>query len=193
MSRSETKRLRVDAQRNRDRILRAAQEAFAVDGPDVPLDEIARRAEVGPGTVHRHFPTKESLFEAVVLDQLRARTQALRDLRQAPDPAAALTEFFVRMLESGTNRALRDGLGRAGVQLTSDEAVRVSTEFYQELDGLVRRGQQAGTIRQDLTAKQVKALLLGVMTASDWLGGDLEEQRQLATVVCAGFRAAGAD
>src|SRR4051812_33086646 len=63
--------LRADARRNRERVLRTAQQLFATEGLGISLDEIARRAGVGPGTVHRHFPTKEALYLAVAIDQLR--------------------------------------------------------------------------------------------------------------------------
>ena len=62
--------LRSDARRNRDRVLRSAQQLFATDGLGVSLDDIARHAGVGPGTVHRHFPAKEALYLAVAIDQL---------------------------------------------------------------------------------------------------------------------------
>ena len=62
--------LRADARRNRERVLRTAQQMFAAEGLGVSLDEIARRAGVGPGTVHRHFPAKEELYLAVAIDQL---------------------------------------------------------------------------------------------------------------------------
>jgi AcrR family transcriptional regulator len=65
-----TRAMRVDAQRNRTKLLQAARESFAAEGLSVPVDEIARRAGVGAGTIHRHFPTKESLCEAIVLDHL---------------------------------------------------------------------------------------------------------------------------
>src|SRR5579872_1691916 len=67
--------MRADAVRNRTKVLDAARAAFAAEGPAVPLDEIARRAGVGAGTVYRHFPTKEALFEAVIVDRLLAHAQ----------------------------------------------------------------------------------------------------------------------
>jgi AcrR family transcriptional regulator len=76
--------LRADARRNRARVLEAAQEAFTAEGLSVPLDEIARRAGVGAGTVYRHFPTKEALFEAVVVHRIQGLTEdALTRAQQA--------------------------------------------------------------------------------------------------------------
>src|SRR4030095_2889896 len=85
--------LRADAQRNLDRILEAASEAYAEVGPDVTMDEIARRAGVGHGTVFRRFPTKDALRAAVIgmrLDELLAQAHALLE---KPDAGAALEEF----------------------------------------------------------------------------------------------------
>ncbi|MGD0561235.1 MAG: helix-turn-helix domain-containing protein, partial [Streptosporangiaceae bacterium] len=86
--------LRADARRNRARILEVAFEAFAAEGLSVPVQEIARRAGVGTGTVSRHFPTKESLFEAILL----ARTAHLADqaarLTRDADAGTAFFEFF---------------------------------------------------------------------------------------------------
>lgn len=71
--------LRADARRNRERVLAAAQEAFAAEGISVPLDEIARRAGVGAGTVYRHFPTKEALFAAAIVDRVDRMTGRARE------------------------------------------------------------------------------------------------------------------
>jgi AcrR family transcriptional regulator len=99
---------RVDARRNRARVLEAAQEAFAADGLAVPLDDIARRAGVGPGTVYRHFPSKAVLFEAVVQARIEQLIEAARALATADDPGEAFFAFFVRAVERASlNRARR--------------------------------------------------------------------------------------
>jgi AcrR family transcriptional regulator len=81
--------LRADARRNRERILAAATAAFAADGLSVPLDEIARRAGVGPGTLYRHFPAKEALWEAVLHDRLARLADEAEALHRATDASAA--------------------------------------------------------------------------------------------------------
>ena len=78
--------LRADAARNREKVLRAAREAFAESGYGVPLDEIASRAGVGPGTVYRHFPSKEALFEAVVTARITDLVSDARARADADDP-----------------------------------------------------------------------------------------------------------
>ena len=80
--------LRADARRNRERILAAATAAFAADGLSVPLDEIARRAGVGPGTLYRHFPAKEALWEAVLHDRLQRLADEAEALHRAARPGA---------------------------------------------------------------------------------------------------------
>src|SRR3984885_11076494 len=85
----QTRPLRADARRNRERVLEAARAAFGAEGSDVSLDEIARRAGVGAGTVYRHFATKEALFEAVVFDRIAELVEEARTLSKDPDPGRA--------------------------------------------------------------------------------------------------------
>lgn len=89
--------LRADARRNRQRILDAARAAFAEAGRAVPLDEIAARAGVGPGTVYRHFPTKEALFQAVVAERVGDLVAEAQRLAGANDPGAAFFAFLSRL------------------------------------------------------------------------------------------------
>src|SRR3954465_10653266 len=95
-----TRPLRADAARNRARVLEVAYETFAEQGLSVPIDEIARRAGVGAGTVYRHFPTKEALFEAVIGERMRFLVGRARELLAA-DPSAALFEFLREMVRTG--------------------------------------------------------------------------------------------
>src|SRR3954467_10927193 len=102
--------LRADAARNRARVLKVAYETFAAEGLAVPIDEIARRAGVGAGTVYRHFPTKEELYRAVVEDRIRRIVEEGRALLAVQDPAEALFTFLRSMvLQWGaTDRGLAD-------------------------------------------------------------------------------------
>src|SRR5262252_3764301 len=86
--------LRADARRNRERLLKTADNVFAAQGMGVPIDEIARRAGVGPGTLYRHFPTKEALFMAVAVSRVNASIQEARRLLQVADPADGLFEYL---------------------------------------------------------------------------------------------------
>src|SRR3954453_10516153 len=93
--------LRADAQRNRQRVLDAARDAFAEVGFAVPLDDIAARAGVGPGTVYRHFPTKEALFQAVITARVTDLVTTARQHAEAPDPGAAFFAFLTHLGAEG--------------------------------------------------------------------------------------------
>src|SRR6266567_8116635 len=107
--------LRADAARNREKVLRAAREAFAESGYGVPLDEIAARAGVGPGTVYRHFPAKEAQFEAVVTARVEDLVADARARAGAADPGAAFFGYLARIAEeSAAKRDLPDAISVAG-------------------------------------------------------------------------------
>src|SRR5277367_2631171 len=106
--------LRADAARNRENVLRAAREAFAEAGYGVPLDEIAARAGVGPGTVYRHFPAKEVLFEAVVSARLEDLVHDARARASDSDPGSAFFGYLARIAEeSAAKRDLPDAISIA--------------------------------------------------------------------------------
>src|SRR5215467_9547609 len=92
------RKLRADAARNRTRVLEVAYDTFAAEGLSVPIDEIARRAGVGAGTVYRHFPTKDSLFQAIVLTRHERMTAQARQLASARDPGAAFLDFLAALV-----------------------------------------------------------------------------------------------
>ena len=108
-------KMRADARRNRAKVLAAAEEAFAADGLAVPLDDIARLAGVGAGTVYRHFPSKEALFQAVVLDRIGQFAEEARGLAAAEDPGEVFLGYFVRVIKQASlNRAICDALAESG-------------------------------------------------------------------------------
>ncbi|MBM7856823.1 TetR/AcrR family transcriptional regulator [Lentzea nigeriaca] len=145
--------MRADAARNREKVLDAARELFAAQGYEVPLDEIAVRAGVGPGTVYRHFPTKQALFQAVT----EARVAALIASANEPtdDPAAALFAFLGRMADE------------AEVKRDMSDAITVSSDLrknlHAALDGLLTRAQEAGAVRADVTATDLVVLMKGML------------------------------
>ena len=157
--------LRADARRNRERVLDAARTAFAADGLSVPLDEIARRAGVGPGTLYRHFPTKEALIEAVVQDRLcrlAAEGAALRDSR---DPGAAFFAFIERLAaEAGPKRDLFDALASAGVEV-GPAVMAAADDLRKQITDLFTRAQRAGAARADVGSEELIGLLSGILFA----------------------------
>ena len=149
---------RADARRNRDRVLAAAQEAFAEEGILVPLDEIARRAGVGAGTVYRHFATKERLFAEVVTDRLEWLVDEARGLVDAGDPGEAFFGFFATVVERAAfNRAVCEALERhSGIC-----PIRVENDFDGLIGVLLRRAQAAGAVRPDVDTAEVRTLIAG--------------------------------
>lgn len=179
--------LRADARRNREKVLRAAREAFATSGYDVPLDEIAARAGVGPGTVYRHFPSKEALFEAVIAARVRDLADDARDRAAAADPGDAFFGFLARIgEEAAAKRDMPDAIEAPGP---------LREEVFRALDTLLRRAQAAGAVRADVTTADLIVLLKGVLRSmGDTAEGDAGEsqRRRLFAVVSSGLRPPGA-
>src|ERR1700754_1770869 len=110
--------LRADAARNRVRVLEVAYETFAAEGLAVPIDEIARRAGVGAGTVYRHFPTKEALFGAVIRDRLELMVSAGRAMLESSEPGEALYSFIREMVFQGcTDMSLAQAMAGYGIDV----------------------------------------------------------------------------
>jgi AcrR family transcriptional regulator len=153
---------RADAARNRARVLEVAYESFAAEGLSVPIDEIARRAGVGAGTVYRHFPTKEALFQAVIQDRMRRLVDDGRALLESDGPGEALFTFLRSMvLQWGaTNRGLVDALAGFGIDIAG-AAPDAEDAFLAVLGELLCAAQEAGTARKDLGVREVKTILVG--------------------------------
>jgi AcrR family transcriptional regulator len=154
--------LRADARRNRERVLDAARRAFAEQGYAVPLDEIAAAAGVGPGTVYRHFPTKEALFEAVSVANVEELAADARARAEADDPDAAFAGFLDRMAEQAlAKRNLPDAFAGAG----TDAVAAAVADMHDALGVLLVKAQEAGGIRRDVTVADLVALLKGLLYA----------------------------
>lgn len=177
--------LRADAARNRARLLEVAYETFAAEGLAVPIDEIARRAGVGAGTVYRHFPTKDDLFRAIVDNRLRRAIDEGHALLQSDHTGEALFIFLRWMVVWGaTDRGLVDAL--AGAQFDIKTAAPQAEEaFLTVLGELLDAAQRAGTARADVGVPEVKALMVGCQAMQSYTGdtGD-----RLTSVVLDGLR-----
>ncbi|MEV0463510.1 TetR/AcrR family transcriptional regulator [Nocardia tengchongensis] len=177
--------LRADARRNRERVLAAAQEAFAAEGISVPLDEIARRAGVGAGTVYRHFPTKEALFEAAILDQVEKITAHARALTAAEDPGAVFFEFLAMMvLEGGVKRDLADALRSGGGEYPRT----VSHDLKAALGTLLARAQDAGAVRPEISVDDLLTIIKGVFLAVHEAGAAPGLRERTFAVIADGLR-----
>lgn len=179
--------MRADARRNRARIVAAAQDAFADEGLSVPLDEIARRAGVGAGTVYRHFPTKEALFETIVLGRITAMGERIRRWAEDPDPGQAFFAMIDTLVEQGAmKRDLVDALTAAGVDI-SDRLAEARDGIRRSIGVLLGRAQAAGAVRADVTTHDLATLLGTVFLAAQQQGQDVP--RTALAVIADGLRA----
>jgi AcrR family transcriptional regulator len=181
-------RLRADAARNRARVLEVAYETFAAEGLSVPIDEIARRAGVGAGTVYRHFPTKESLFQAVINDRMQHLVDDGHALLESDRPGEAIFTFLrsIVLQWGATDRGLVEALAGVGIDI-EQAAPDAEDAFLALLDQLLRAAQKAGTARPDIGVREVKAILVGCQ-AMEAYNPALAEQ--VTDVVIDGLRAA---
>ncbi len=149
--------LRSDAERNRRRILEAARVAFAECGLEVSMDEIARRAGVGVGTVYRRFPDKEVLIEALFEDRLDTVLALARETAAMEDAWEGLVEFFTRSLElQVADRGLKDLL--FSTAHGRDRVAAMREHIGPVVDRLVERGKEQGRLRADVDPHDVPLL-----------------------------------
>ncbi|RKN40038.1 TetR/AcrR family transcriptional regulator [Streptomyces hoynatensis] len=180
---------RADARRNRERVLRAAQQLFAAEGLGVPLDEIARRAGVGPGTVHRHFPAKETLYLAVATDMLRRLVAEAEALAAGGDPAALFTLLSRMMAAGAENAAVKSALTAAEFDLRT-VAPGLAADLTRHVSCLLDRARAAEAVRPDLTADELMALVAGAFAAIRHAGAETSRTRSahLAGLILDGIR-----
>lgn len=182
-----TRPLRADAARNRARVLEVAYETFAAEGLSVPVDEIARRAGVGAGTVYRHFPTKEELFRAVVKDRMRHVVDDGYALLESGDPGTALFAYLrsIVLRWGATDRGLVEAL--AGIGIGIEQAAPESEDaFLAVLDELLGAAQTAGTARRDVGVREVKTILVGCQAMQTY---NAELAERVTDIVVDGLRA----
>ncbi|MEV0568190.1 TetR family transcriptional regulator [Dactylosporangium sp. NPDC050588] len=181
--------LRADARRNRERVLRTAQRLFATEGLGVSLDEIARRAGVGPGTVHRHFPSKEALYLAVATDEFERLVAEAEELATTDDPAALFTQLS-RMIATGAeNVTVKSALEAAELDLRT-AAPKVAADLTRHVADLLARAHAAGAVRPDVTADDVMALVAGAFSAIRHAGAETSPERsaRIAQIILDGLR-----
>ncbi len=153
--------MRADARRNYERVLAAAREAFAEGGESTALEEIARRAGVGIGTLYRHFPNRQALLEALYLNEVEQVCQSAAQLDGA-DPWEALTGWFERVMAYlATKRALVDELlNYLDVGAPLFQECRAS--LFAAGEPLLKRAQDAGVVRTDVEFADVMHMLIGI-------------------------------
>ena len=174
--------LRADARRNRERILKAARAVFSASGRDAHLEDVARRAKVGVGTVYRHFPTKDALLEALAREQFDLLTQWSREAEEQPDPWAA----FNAMIWRGADLQASDRALMEAVADFKPSVAQQAEELHASIERLVERAQAAGEMRADATGRDVQLMMCGLGSVMQ-MGGD--GWRRYLTVMLDGLRA----
>ena len=160
--------LRADAERNRKRLLAAAQALFRERGLEVGVAEIAQRAGVGRGTLFRNFPTKQDLIAAIVIERMKEATDYGRTLLDAPDAGEALFGFLEEIVgRQQVDRCLFDAV--ADTFLANEDIRAAHADIVRGLDDLLTRAKEAGAVRSDVGAMDVLVLVKGVCEAASAL------------------------
>jgi AcrR family transcriptional regulator len=186
------KGVRADSLRNRARVLEAAHAVFAEKGVALTTEEVAKRAAVGIGTLFRHFPTKASLYEALVEARFEALALWAEELRANDvDSGKAFFMFLERMMHEGpAKRALFDALATTGVDVKARLVKSTAKMRVKEaMSTLLVAAQRAGHVRSDVDVRDVYAVLVGAGAVLDQFGGDVKLAKRALRVVLDGLRA----
>jgi AcrR family transcriptional regulator len=175
---------RADARRNYEQLIEAARGVFAEAGSNASLEEIARRAGVGIGTLYRHFPTRQALLEAVYVDEVDALCRSAAEL-DGSDPWDALNRWFERLIAYiGTKRALAAELQN---YLEQDAPLFqiCRTSLWEAGEPLLTRAQEAGVVRRDVSIGEVIQLVVGIAKMP---AADPEQNKHLLRIALDGLR-----
>ncbi len=180
---------RADAERNRRRILAIAREAFTHGGMDISLDDVARQAGVGPGTLYRHFPNRDALLGAVYRSELEKLATAEQELSRSQPPVEALRAWMKMFVDYIATKqiiapALNNIAGGPACLYAKSSEVLLSA-----IQALVQRAVETGDIRADLDPMDLLRALIGVSyvaSAPDWA----ESAKRLVDILILGSRPA---
>ncbi len=183
-----SKPLRVDAQRNYDKLVLAAREAFRERGSDASLDDIAKRAGVGPGTLYRHFPTRDALIDAMMRDWSERINADSEEIAASDLPAReALTTWFAKFVE---NVGIYQGAA-AKVMSAMDDP---SSPIYRKCQVLVAanekvlaRARELDALRDGVEAREVMRIVSGVATVVDQSGLTADQAEPMLAIVLDGI------
>ncbi len=179
---------RADAQRNRIRLLETAKAAFAEKGPGASLDEIARTARVGAGTLYRHFPTRDALIEAVYRNETEQLVAAATRLAETHSPTDALREWLLLFVDyMATKHGMSEALNSIGDG--ASELYSASTEQMKlTIAKLIDRAVASGDIRLDIDPFDLLRALAGVANISAGPDGK-QAAKRMVDILIAGVRA----
>ncbi|MEU5218743.1 helix-turn-helix domain-containing protein [Streptomyces sp. NPDC020807] len=180
--------MRADARRNHERLLTEARAAFAELGADAPLEEVARRAGLGIGTLYRHFPTRADLLGAVFQEALEALLRRSRELAGAEEPCRALVEWLRALVaHAGEYRGLAHALmcassDRSSALASCSEPLRAAGET------LLGRAQEAGAVRADVSIGDLMQLTNAIALAAEQCPEDGELADRLLALTLRGIK-----
>jgi AcrR family transcriptional regulator len=178
---------RADAERNRVRILEVAKEAFTRSGANASLDDIAKQAAVGPGTLYRHFPTRDALLEAVYQTEVERLAAAEGEFTRTMPPIEALRAWMLLFVDYIATKKIIAPALNALVGGPSEVVEASLGQIHKAIRALVKRAIKSGDIRRDIGAVDLLKALVGVafMSASpDWQ----QSARRLVDILITGSR-----
>ncbi len=181
--------MRADARRNYEKLLTAAAAAFAEHGADdVSLEEIARRAGVGIGTLYRHFPTRQSLLEAVYRDQVEALRARAHELSASKPPAEALATWLRELIDFGRTKRMLTSAMLTTVNKDSEVMTSSSRIMRGAAADILTGAQDAGVVRADADPADLMRLVHAISMTTEWAGGDNEQADRMLALVLDGLK-----
>lgn len=180
--------LRADARRNYERLLAEARVCFAAHGTDASLEDVARRAGVGIGTLYRHFPNRQALMSAVFEDAASELLARSRELLLAPQPCVALVTWLREMV---THASEYRGLSWTLMAVAYDDSsalARCSAPIREAGGALLVRAQEAGDVREDVEIGDLLQLTHAIALAAEGNPGDPELADRLLTLTLRGLK-----
>jgi AcrR family transcriptional regulator len=181
------RRPRTDALRNRERILKVAKDAFTRYGAETSLDEIAKQAEVGAGTLYRHFPSREELLKAVYRTEIEKLAESQRRFAATLSPVEALRAWLLLFVEAV---AAKQVIAPAMKGLAGDPKKIFEASYLQiqeAIRALVKRAIQSGDLRRDIEPADLLRALVGVAHVADTTDWQ-QSARRLVDILIAGSR-----
>jgi AcrR family transcriptional regulator len=183
-----SKPLRADARRNREAVIAAAREVFAEQGREAQMDDVARRAKVGVGTVYRHFPTKEALIEALAVDSFAKLVAIGREALTVEDPWEAFVDVLWRGGEvMAGDRALTEVV--MSTPGAMEAGAHASGEVVAVMEQVLRRAQDAGRLRPDVITDDLGMLMCGLGSATRKAHACPDSWRRHLQILIDGLRA----
>ena len=180
--------MRADARRNHERLLAEARSAFAAHGTDASLEDVARRAGVGIGTLYRHFPNRHALLSAVFEDAVNDLLTRSQELLEAPEPCTALVTWLREMVShAGEYRGLARALMSVSTDTTSALS-RCSDPIREAGTALLTRAQQAGKVRPDVAITDLLQLTHAIALAAEESPADPHLADRLLTLTLQGLK-----